>query len=177
MNAARLAKIKNLIKPADKIIMAKKDILPLRFPVEQTNFRSVYGKPKGLWYAAGKEWIEWVEREMPHWMGDRFYKITPSSKVLKINTLAKFQAFVQAYGEMKPSMFQGQEPQPQFDQYIDWRRVAKDYPGIEIAPYRQDCRLEYAWYYGWDVASGCIWDKSGIKSIERIYLRKPKATP
>jgi len=36
--------------------------------------------------------------------------------------------------------------------------VSKEYDGIEIAPYQWDARLSLIWYYGWDVASGCIWN-------------------
>lgn len=43
------------------------------------------------------------------------------------------------------------------------RGVAKDYDGIEIAPYQESLRYDLEWYYGWDVASGCIWNFEGIR--------------
>jgi len=52
--------------------------------------------------------------------------------------------------------------------YIDWGRVAEDYSGIEIAPYLYEARMKHMWYYGWDVASGCIWGKGVVKNITKI---------
>ena len=55
-----------------------------------------------------------------------------------------------------------------YDVYdIDWNRVAKKYQGIIITPYIWERRLTTTctWYYGWDVASGCIWDNKAIKEI------------
>jgi hypothetical protein len=51
---------------------------------------------------------------------------------------------------------------------IDWNKVAEEYQGIIIAPYRWEHRLDMMWYYGWDCASGCIWDS---KAIERVEYR------
>lgn len=171
MNSASLQKIKKIIQPHDKIIMAKKNILRLDFPVEQNPETAGYGKPSGLWYAVGTEWIDWVETEMPKWLGDKFYKIETTEQVLKIDAQYKFNEFVRKYGVASKFSYDPKHMD------IDWAKVAKDYAGIEIAPYRHSMRHEYIWYYGWDVASGCIWNKSGIKSLERIYLRKPTNSP
>ena len=65
---------------------------------------------------------------------------------------------------------------------IDWDIVAKEYSGIEICPFQHRSNLEddfyvntqwvqrsiYDWYRSWDVASGCVWKKDGIKSITEI---------
>ena len=167
MDDANLTQIKSLIQPNDRIIMAKKDILPLKLPVEQD--RGGNYKPMGLWYAIGTEWIDWVESEMPDWIGDKFYKLETTSKVLKVDTPQKFQALIKEYGTYTPLL--RYDPNPKRDNRIDWLKIANaGYAGIEIAPYRNEYRLEYMWYYGWDVASGCIWDKSGIKSIERVQV-------
>lgn len=48
---------------------------------------------------------------------------------------------------------------------IDWRAVAADYDGIIIAPYQWSHRLELSWYYGWDCASGCIWNLDAIAAM------------
>ena len=48
---------------------------------------------------------------------------------------------------------------------IDWPKVASHYDGIEICPYLYDMRMDSDWYYGWDVASGCVWSASGIKEL------------
>ncbi len=49
---------------------------------------------------------------------------------------------------------------------IEWWRVAQKYPGIMITPYCWQRRLDLFWYYGWDCASGCIWDSEAVASIE-----------
>ena len=46
----------------------------------------------------------------------------------------------------------------------DWAKVASHYDGIEICPYIES-RRNMTWYYGWDVASGCVWNASGIKEL------------
>ena len=53
------------------------------------------------------------------------------------------------------------------DRYIDWPAVATDYPGLIIAPYQWSCRMsEFTrWYYGWDCASGCIWNADAIARV------------
>ena len=50
---------------------------------------------------------------------------------------------------------------------IDWRKVAKKYDGIEINPMIYELRMmALSWYYGWDVASGCIWKPRKAKLIK-----------
>lgn len=49
--------------------------------------------------------------------------------------------------------------------WIDWAWVAKEYDGVIIAPYCWDSRMEVPFYYGWDCASGCIWNPSAIDAI------------
>lgn len=63
---------------------------------------------------------------------------------------------------------------------IDWRKVYMDYGGIELAvPHlekyinfnldeieKDDYRV--GWFYGWDVASGCIWNGDVVKKIRWI---------
>ena len=140
--------------------MAKKDILPLRFPVEQKEVNNRRGKPAGLWYAIGTAWIDWVESEMPEWMGDKFYKLETTSKVLQIYDANKFETFSKTYAYDHAT----------FSDNIDWIKVSTEYSGIEIAPYRPEYRMNYMWYYGWDIASGCVWKKDAISKIEKIIV-------
>jgi hypothetical protein len=152
-------KIKEKIKPDDKIIMAKKDILPLKFPVKQMEDPSI--KPRGLWYAIGLEWIKWVEGNMPEWMGNVFYKIEINfSKVLHVKNQDELITFSEKY-RTKDIPFN-------FSAWINWKRVAEDYSGIEISPCQP--RRIYAWYDTWSIASGCIWEKDGIISVHRITV-------
>jgi hypothetical protein len=54
---------------------------------------------------------------------------------------------------------------------IDWKKVKSQYQGIIIPNYIWECRLSQlsCWYYGWDCASGCIWD---LTCIEEFKLRE-----
>ena len=52
------------------------------------------------------------------------------------------------------------------DEFIEdgiWYCHGDKYDGIEINPYQFEARYQYTWYYGWDIASGCIWNLSGVK--------------
>lgn len=54
---------------------------------------------------------------------------------------------------------------------IDWPRLAREYDGIEIPSYLWQFRLHpgFLWFYGWDVASGCIWT---VRDVELKCAKK-----
>ncbi len=58
---------------------------------------------------------------------------------------------------------------------IDWAAVAEEYAGIEIAPYQWSLRMDTRtnWYYPWDVASGVVWDMTGVTVHKLGYIDKP----
>jgi hypothetical protein len=60
--------------------------------------------------------------------------------------------------------------------YIDWLRVAQKSAGIIIAPYIWERRLHLPWYYGWDCASGCVWDAAAVLSVKRLKSVRPRRT-
>ena len=122
-------------------------------PVEQPN--KPMAKPFGLWYAIGTEWIDWVKDNMPEWERDHAFVLDiDKSRLLQINTYYDLQSFDEEFG------VEGY--------YIDWGRVSEKYGGIEIAPYIYQARYEMLWYYGWDVASGCIWGPNMVKNSKLI---------
>ena len=116
-------------------------------------------KPNGLWYSVGDEWFQWLLYDMPEWIYDFVFEVEINDRnVLKINNTKTFRNFEKQYltvdrggGFMIP----------------DWKSVANDYSGIEIAPYLSQFRQE-DWYYGWDVASGCIWNNKAVKKVSLI---------
>jgi thiaminase len=60
------------------------------------------------------------------------------------------------------------------NEFINWKKVAKDYGGIEICPCIPVYK-KYIWFALWDVASGCVWNtESIIKNTELIYEKKGK---
>ena len=119
-------------------------------------------KPEGLWYSCGESWKEWIEQEG---LGRRLdykhrYEIQINKNTMyMIATLEELDAFHKRY------KIRGKFGDPA----IDWKAVQDDgYAGIEICPYQWKRRTAYFWYYGWDVASGCIWDKSAIKGVDKL---------
>lgn len=133
------------------------------------NYGSGYGsltKPGGFWVSVegnGDGWSDWCRDEQfsldrltyPHEV-----TLAASARILRITTPGGIYAFTAKYGTDRFPM--GLE--------IDWARVAETYQGILITPYQWSCRLGdgSAWYYGWDCASGCIWDLAAIDSIRVI---------
>ncbi len=58
--------------------------------------------------------------------------------------------------------------------FVDWRRLAERYDGLIIAPYQWSRRLDGpSWYYGWDCASGCIWNADAIASAGVLVQEIP----
>lgn len=56
---------------------------------------------------------------------------------------------------------------------MDWPAVQKRYAGLVVAPYLHE-RRHVRWYYGWDVASGVLWDlpRAGV-SFARVVATTP----
>lgn len=133
-------------------------------------FQTYDVKPKGLWYAIGYESIEWCKNEMPEWIEPYLHEIiVDESKILIISNIRQFEEFEDKFGRVvKPFDFN----------YIDWIKVSEKYSGIEINPYLWAKRLhsKSIWYYGWDIASGCIWKSDAIidikfyKKIDHCFL-------
>ena len=120
-------------------------------------------KPMGIWYGIDDEWLRWMKGNMNHWV--RPYNIeidVEESKMLIISTIPQLDAFIKKYHK-RGSEFE-------FMGEINWKRVAKDYSGIEIQNYYElkwgdyPYRMGAMWFHGWDVSSGCIWDLSIIKN-------------
>lgn len=152
------------IHETDRIIMAKHEILPLKeFQEQKEN-----DKPNGLWYAVGEEWINWVKSEMPEWEGKFLYKLELNfDKILHLKNAQDIDTFSKKFS-ITPEYFKSIDPGGMgYNFYdVDWIRVSKEYSGIEISPYQYEQRFETRWYYGWDVASGCVWKKDAILDIK-----------
>jgi len=148
--------IKNVYSDS-RIIMSKDDMIKFRSTdIENQEPRA---KPHGLWYGIGPSWIDWVRSEMPDWEVDNVFKIDiDESKMLLIRNIEELDAFDKEYSTDDDSRWKN----------IYWHKVASRYGGIEIAPYLYEARFKYMWYYGWDVASGCIWDDGVITNIKKI---------
>lgn len=117
-------------------------------------------KPSGLWYGIGQEWINWVEIEMSQWMGEHLFKLDiNTSRVLVLNTKKKVLEFNHTYGIDKSNRLMS---------YIDWRKAAAKYSGIEFNPYFYDLRRDLLWYSTIDVPSGCVWKSDALRKVVKI---------
>lgn len=122
-------------------------------------------KPLGLWVSIKGEydWPSWCKSEEFR-NTDLQYKyiieLSETSNILYIPTSRELIAFTEKYTKYSKT--------PAHFTRIDWERVAAEYQGLIISPYHWNCRLLSVtfWYYGWDCASGCIWDHTAIKSIK-----------
>jgi hypothetical protein len=151
-----------------RLIMSDKDSIEFKpTPNQEISF-----KPKGLWYGIGDSWIRWVRSEMPDWEADNVFKIDINEdRILKITNYKELVAFEEKYNAMRPedrTVTSYSIMMASRYKSIDWSLVAKDYAGIEIAPYIYKARYDHMWYYGWDVASGCIWGDGAITNITKL---------
>lgn len=122
-------------------------------------------KPNGFWVSVDDAWKEWCEGE--EFSLDRLkyvYEVflSDEAKILYIGTVQELDEFTEKYtdaafedGGLGKGIF------------IRWEDVAKEYEGIIIAPYLHERRFtrNTMWYYGWDVASGCIWKRDAIHAV------------
>jgi len=132
-------------------------------------------KPNGFWYEVDGDWQWWCAGEELGWLeGRKLYELTldPAARLLEIRTVAEIDAFHAEYSRPLDGS--------RYSMYPEWGRVAERYDGIEIAPYLWERRLatEFMWYYGWDCASGCLWNPRG--STVRLVcdsIALPKEVP
>mgnify|MGYP003135984010 CR=1 FL=1 len=160
------------IDPGEKVFVSDRPYTSFRNVQQET---PAYGmmKPKGLWYACGDSWIEWSESELGQIRGDHLYGLELGEGILRISTEEEFSQFIDRF--LTPG---------EFGKILDWKKVQDEgYAGVEICPYNWEARQlaldgndRYEWYYPWDVASGCIWDSSGVKNVE-LLAEKTDETP
>jgi len=142
----------------NRITMAAEELTRIpNFPAQQKG-----PKPSGIWYACGNEWISWLTYEMPQWIGGYVYSFkVDESRMLMITNEQEFVAFEREYSV----------PDSSWGKTIDWAKVAMKYSGIEICPYQYSFRHSSMWYYGWDVASGCVWEGSAVLEATLVAKR------
>jgi hypothetical protein len=133
-------------------------------------------KPIGLWVSDedsnGDGWSDWVFAENFHvecMQNATEVTLRPRARIMLIDNEDELDAFSALYGRdmdlgaNTPGYFRG------FRHHLDWPKVAEKYQGIVITPYLYSRRFSEsaAWYYPWDCASGCIWDRDAILSLTR----------
>lgn len=140
-------------------------------------------KPNGFWYGVDGDWQRWCQDNMPEWVGGFTYEVDVTGlKILRLTNMDEIIEFHNRYAKpikgMEELVDQIQMPcWTEEDQlnlkkftmstfhYPDWKKVSKEYDGIEIDPYQNSLRLHLTWYYTWDCASGCVWNTQDLKLI------------
>lgn len=138
------------------------------------------GKPWGFWlsiedYENDQNWKTWCEGEEFRLCGLKYryaVKLKPSAKILFISTTDELEAFSLKYkgNDIEDyRQFTKIFDDPPYIYHIKWEDIYALYDGIIIAPYNWGCRMgqSTSWYYGWDCASGCIWN---IDAMEPLIL-------
>lgn len=147
----------------------------LQSTVQKTHKMRVgwWPKPTGLWVSDEEEygWKQWCDDENFEIRNNGMnyaYTVTlkPDTHILYITTSHELDTFTEEYkiATNEYGMIQG----------IQWDKIAEKYQGIIITPYQWGRRLtlKTSWYYGWDCASGCIWDVTCIKTMTKRKNKK-----
>ena len=136
-------------------------------------------KPEGLWTSGlykdnltNRTWANWVEndRNFGNPLSSEFYIVKiDESKILHISTLKQLNEFTKYYLYKHQNRFRSRNYTP----YIQWDKVAENYDGIDISPYRfnalrSDANYDKMWYRGWDVSSQCIWNSRAIIDVKKV---------
>lgn len=136
-----------------------------------------YGKPRGIWVSVRGEddWPSWCQSEGFHLVGlttRHDVVLHPDANILLLSTSIELRAFTDEFGIREAKSYGSHS---WVDLSTDWARVAREHDGIVIAPYQWSERLDLSWYYGWDVASGCIWNLDAIAALLPAYARAEDA--
>jgi len=123
-------------------------------------------KPCGLWVSVegGSDgWSDWCLIESFYLnclMLAHAVQLRDDANILMVKSESELDSFTEAFIVDGMAWHRG----------INWGDVAARYSGIIISPYLWKRRLtdHTFWYYGWDCASGCIWDAGAIASISLI---------
>lgn len=146
-----------------------------QFTRDQPRELSAYSKPNGFWITDDTDdcWRTWClsNRFNIEGLTHKHEVILDDARILVLRSADAVEVFARQYRAHRwwgPT----DNPRAYCDRCIDWRRVATEHAGIIITPYQWSLRLErdFRWYYGWDCASGCIWDASAIIDIRLIDI-------
>lgn len=119
-------------------------------------------KPNGFWVSVpgSHGWTDYLrETGMPVPAHRHLIEIADDARILVLGTVDAILEFSRTYAGRS---LWGETPVP--GDSIDWDAVTERWQGIVIAPFQPTLRRDprTCWYYGWDCASGCIWDPAAI---------------
>ena len=124
-------------------------------------------KPDGFWVSVEGEqdWREWCESEQ--WGLDRLavdnvVTLRDDANILYVETVEDLIHLDKRFGVSAGSVSLSR------NYGMAWGSILRQYDGIIIAPYQWSVRTDIMWYYGWDCASGCIWN---LRAIDDVTVR------
>jgi hypothetical protein len=138
-------------------------------------------KPRGFWVSVlgEQDWPAWCQAEGFNVTALRHaHEVTlrADARVLMLTTLDDLDRFNGQYGRV-PKWAKDWAKDLGYKMIeIDWAAVAQQHDGLVIAPYQWERRHEHMWYYGWDCASGCIWNLSAVDRVWTSAKEKKHAT-
>jgi hypothetical protein len=125
-------------------------------------------KPNGLWFSVEGpyDWKWWCTGEnfnLENLAVSYELKLKENAKILYLETETEILEMAEKYP------FKTRTWDADSDTYqLNWNDIKKEYQGIIIPQYLWACRMSQnsCWYYGWDCASGCIWDLDCIEEFK-----------
>lgn len=128
-------------------------------------------KPQGFWFSVDgrDDWLQWCNSEkfQLHKVKLRYRVALDMSRILVLSTPQELDDFTTGFLTVAP-WEKGRPGSTDLRMWMNWGAVAELYAGIIIAPYQWERRLLLMWYYGWDCASGCVWDATAVRSIKLL---------
>lgn len=146
-----------------RLIHYSKEPLLSVYSREHDDYRGGAYKTPGLWISVEGEydWISWCRSE--HWEMERFVCATQvilksDHNVLWLKTPGEIDKFTHEF--VKNTGTRRED--------VQWKEVRNKWQGLIIAPYQWERRLSpnSFWYYGWDCASGVIWDHQAVEELK-----------
>lgn len=129
--------------------------------IRSTDIQDNKFKPKGLWYGIETKYLNWCKLNAPNWIKPFNYSLTLDFKqILSITSENGILEFNDEYSNKENS----------YCPTINWKKVSEEYSGIEITTSLTAMKFYrgITWYCGWDVSSGCIWDKRAILKYKKV---------
>jgi hypothetical protein len=129
-------------------------------------------KPRGLWLsddAFDPNWYSWCRSEnysLDNLTCVHDVKLKPKANVLILRSAKDIDEFTRTWQDIDEEDVDRFSARP-YRLYLPWATIRQQYDGLIITPYIWKRRLSHHcnWYYGWDVAGGCIWHPTAIRSI------------
>lgn len=144
---------------------SKKPLVRVRSMKHTDNGCGAYKTP-GLWVSVegDGDWLAWCKaesRSLDAMACATEVILADDANVHHISGAACIDAFTAKFKVKN---------RPDWDRGIDWPAIRRRWRGLIIAPYCYERRMSphTSWYYGWDCASGVIWDAKAVKELRAI---------